>query len=517
MLGEIAQQAAHIDIAQHRRRFAHGDGAGAEGFDRKAELAQVVGPRDEPRGVRLVEFDDFRDQQDLPRHAGFLDRGLHALVDDALMRGVLVDDDEAVAGLRHDIGFVDLRARRAQWTFDLLGGGLEALDTSVGRRFADIESFLRCFGKTKSGVAARRRHRHRPRRRIAPIKSGAPRYRDRTERRDSRAAAGRGRALTFARQRFLQRTHDQPAHQSAVAETHLGLGRMHVDVDLAALESHEQRQQRMAVARQIVGIGRAHRADQNLVTHRPAVNEQILAERVGARQRRQSGEAFQPHAFALRIDGDGIGAEVGAQHIAEPRQFVGGGAPGDRRTLLTGEREGDVRPAHRQSPHDLAHGFGFAAVGLQELQPRRRGVKQIAHLDRGAVAERGGLGLALLAGIDFQRPGVRLVLVPRRDDQPRHRADRRQGFAAKTERVDRQKIVAGQFRGGVAVDRQLEIGARHAVAIVGDADQAAAAAIGQHVDAMRAGIERVLDQFLDHARRPLDHLAGGDAVDHGLG
>ena len=28
-----------------------------------------------------------------------------------------------------------------------------------------------------------------------------------------------------------------------------------------------------------------------------------------------------------------------------------------------------------------------------------------------------------------------------------------------------------------------------------------------------AGIDRVLDQLLDHARRPLDHLAGGDAVD----
>ena len=32
----------------------------------------------------------------------------------------------------------------------------------------------------------------------------------------------------------------------------------------------------------------------------------------------------------------------------------------------------------------------------------------------------------------------------------------------------------------------------------------------------RAGVERVLDQLLDHAGRPLDHLAGGDAVD-GLG
>ena len=30
---------------------------------------------------------------------------------------------------------------------------------------------------------------------------------------------------------------------------------------------------------------------------------------------------------------------------------------------------------------------------------------------------------------------------------------------------------------------------------------------------LRAGVERVLDQFLDRRRRPLDHFAGGDAVD----
>ena len=50
-----------------------------------------------------------------------------------------------------------------------------------------------------------------------------------------------------------------------------------------------------------------------------------------------------------------------------------------------------------------------------------------------------------------------------------------------------------------------------------DANEPPAAAVGEHVDAARAGIERVLDQLLDHARRTLDHLAGGDAVDDGFG
>ena len=44
-----------------------------------------------------------------------------------------------------------------------------------------------------------------------------------------------------------------------------------------------------------------------------------------------------------------------------------------------------------------------------------------------------------------------------------------------------------------------------------------AAAVGQHIDAAGAGIEGVFNEFLHHARRPLHHFAGGDAVDDGFG
>ena len=112
---------------------------------------------------------------------------------------------------------------------------------------------------------------------------------------------------------------------------------------------------------------------------------------------------------------------------------------------------------------------------------------------------------------------MRLAGVARGDRQPRHGADRRQRLAAEAERADRDQIVVGELRGGVAFDRERQIGARHALAVIADADQPAAAAVGEDVDAARAGIERVLDQLLDHARRTLDHLAGGDAVDDGFG
>ena len=65
----------------------------------------------------------------------------------------------------------------------------------------------------------------------------------------------------------------------------------------------------------------------------------------------------------------------------------------------------------------------------------------------------------------------------------------------------------------MALDREREIVGAHAGAVIGDADQPQAAARGRDVDPARAGIDRVLDQLLDDARRPLDDLTRGDAVD----
>ena len=175
------------------------------------------------------------------------------------MRGVLVDDDEAVAGLRHDIGLVHLRARGAERPVEQVGRGLgDATRVSAA-------------GAPTSKAACAASAKPAPQRGAARCGSGA-RASAASPSRRAAARAGRNAAMVAlppvvaARwpsraQRLLQRAHDERAHQAGVAEAHLGLGRMHVDVDLARIERHEQRDDRMAVARQIVGIGAAHRAD----------------------------------------------------------------------------------------------------------------------------------------------------------------------------------------------------------------------------------------------------------------
>src|SRR5262249_13196511 len=74
-----------------------------------------------------------------------------------------------------------------------------------------------------------------------------------------------------------------------------------------------------------------------------------------------------------------------------------------------------------------------------------------------------------------------------------------------------------QFRGRMPLDCEREFCRRHAVAIILDHDEIGTAVRGSNVDAPGARIERVLDEFLHRARRPLHHLACGDAVDRPLG
>jgi len=69
----------------------------------------------------------------------------------------------------------------------------------------------------------------------------------------------------------------------------------------------------------------------------------------------------------------------------------------------------------------------------------------------------------------------------------------------------------------VAAHGERQLLGRDAAAVVLDEDQLAAAAPEGHGDPPGAGVERVLDQLLDHGSRPLDHFTGGDPVDDLLG
>ena len=134
-------------------------------------------------------------------------------------------------------------------------------------------------------------------------------------------------------ERIAQRADDQTAHQCGVAEPYLGLGRMNIDVDLLRWPIDEQRDHRVAVAGEHILVGAADRTDQQLVAHRPPIDDEILVARRGAVERRQSNQPGQPKAAPLGVDLDRILGEIAPQQRREP------GAAGDRRFAVAGRGE----------------------------------------------------------------------------------------------------------------------------------------------------------------------------------
>ena len=282
-----------------------------------------------------------------------------------------------------------------------------------------------------------------------------------------------------AGQSMSQGPDDQAAHQRRVAEAHLGLGRVDVDVDVERVDLEEQHRRRMPVAGEEVGVGPAQGALQQPVLHRAAVDEQILVSGVAPTVGRQARVARQADIVPRLIDKQGIGLEVAAQQGGEAlqppdiagvfrRQAQGGFA-------IEVEGEGDAFVRHGLTLDLFRDGHGLGALGLHEFEPGGGGVEQVADLDAGAVrtGETGGRDRPLVAALDGDGVGVAAVARAAGDGQPGDRADRGQGLAAKAERVNAQqvdvaRVIGLELGGGVALDRQGQLVGRHAVPVVGD-------------------------------------------------
>ena len=64
----------------------------------------------------------------------------------------------------------------------------------------------------------------------------------------------------------------------------------------------------------------------------------------------------------------------------------------------------------------------------------------------------------------------------------------------------------------MAIQGQAKIVVMNTVSVIPDTDQARTALFYNQFDASRPGVQAVLQQFLDHRRRPFYYLAGGDLI-----
>ena len=271
---------------------------------------------------------------------------------------------------------------------------------------------------------------------------------------------------------------------------------------------------------QHVLIGQLHRMGDAAIAHRAAVDVQVLLVGTGTRIVRLGDPALQPQTGTGVVHAQGGADEILAQGFAQAQARILVTATGPvaaRGLAVVADPQLHVRTGQRQRAQpflDVAH---LGAFGAQELAPRRHVVEQVAHLHRGTGRVRLGQHLAHPATVDLQLAAMLGLGAARGQPETADRGDRRQGFAAESQRGHRLQVVErGDLAGGMAADRQRQLGRIDAATVIADPDQAHPAFLQLDVDPVRTGIKRVLDQLLDHRCRAFDDFAGGDLVDQGV-
>ena len=127
MLGQrihhIADQPRRVAVFQQGRHFAHTDRAGAESFQHQPQTFKHRRGFDQSRHLALVHVDNHGDQQALPGNAAGFALAFQLFIDQPLMGGVLVHQDQAIARLGDDIGLMHLRPRGTERRIGNFNGG----------------------------------------------------------------------------------------------------------------------------------------------------------------------------------------------------------------------------------------------------------------------------------------------------------------------------------------------------------------------------------------------------------
>ena len=93
-VGQVLHQSVDVGLAQQRRDFAHGDRARAEALEIEPEALERRRRVLEPAAILLGHFDNDRYELHLARHGTARELRLELLIDQPLMRRMLVDQHE---------------------------------------------------------------------------------------------------------------------------------------------------------------------------------------------------------------------------------------------------------------------------------------------------------------------------------------------------------------------------------------------------------------------------------------
>ena len=186
--------------------------------------------------------------------------------------------------------------------------------------------------------------------------------------------------------------------------------------------------------------------------------------------------------------------------------------PDDAAIVLQGKADIGTRQG------DALEGFlavgEFGGLAFQKFAAGGRVEIQLADVHGRASALAGWRGRADSSVQRLDLPAVRVVGSAAAQSQLRHGGHAGQRFAAKAHAGNALQIVKGSdFAGGVAQQRQRQVGLADAAPVVAHQQAFDAALFQLHANLGRSRIQAVFQQFLECGGGAFDDLASSDLVD----
>ena len=335
---------------------------------------------------------------------------------------------------------------------------------------------------------------------------------------------------------------DEVVDEAGLAEADFGLGGVDVDVDLLRRHLEEEQDDGVRGGWEDVAVGLVEGVEDELVADEALVDEDVdgvaieflqlgLGDEAGEAEIAGIGWGVVVFALPGRWFGEAGAGEVelggGGEHVVagvfaedlEEAVRCVGYCGGDEECLcrgvefevfcgvgegVVGDQRGDVGE--------------LGLLGLEEFAAGGGVEEEIADGDGGADGKAGVFDAKDVATGDFYECAGGFFGDAGFELQAGDAGDGGKSFAAEAEGGDGEQIVGGaELGGGVALEGEEGVVVDHAVAVVGDADELAAAGFDLDADAGGAGVERVFEELFDDGGGAFDDFAGGDLVRHEVG
>ncbi len=335
---------------------------------------------------------------------------LESFVQNPLVSGVHVHENQSVPILRHDVDPVELGDGHAQRMFRIRLLRLRRPERRRRRRHRLMNGIRQSPRAAQRAVGISR---------CAPVRECEPR---RARRWLRRARAGRtGQVRLRPGQNPLHRAKHELVNLPAVAEADFQFCRVSVHVDQPRIEGQIQDIRRMSAVIQHVPIRQPDGVRQQAIAHAAAVHEPELPILLRARGGRQADPARDLDRPGRMLHNHRFGRKIRAENSREaPLRATRSGDRGslECRSFAVAKPECHVEARQRQpldEPHDMTELGRFAS---NEFAPRGNVEEQVPDLDRRSRRMGGRADPGNTAALDADLAGVLRLTRPGSQPQP---------------------------------------------------------------------------------------------------